>query len=98
MYLCGPFQLQTRSPTPGGALRGGSYRTNSLHSTTMMVSVGWLQSTLRCGMQHASSLAAAFEASYYPHMRAYMEHWITLANGNNGVLPVFHWGDWCVNF
>jgi len=48
-------------------------------------------------MQHASSLAAAFEASYYPHMRAYMEHWITLANGNNGVLPVFHWGDWCVN-
>lgn len=36
----------------------------------------------------------AFEASYYPHMRAYMEHWITLANGNNGVLPIFWWGDW----
>jgi hypothetical protein len=41
-----------------------------------------------------SSFSPAFEASYYPHMRAYMEHWITLANGNNGVLPVFHWGDW----
>ena len=39
-------------------------------------------------------MCAAFEASYYPHMKAYMEHWITLANGNKGVLPVMWWGDW----
>ena len=27
-------------------------------------------------------------------MRAYMEHWVTLANNNKGVLPIMWWGDW----
>ena len=28
----------------------------------------------------------AMEQAWYPHARAYMEHWVALANNNSGVL------------
>jgi len=35
-----------------------------------------------------------FDVYWYPHLRWYMEYWIASANNNNGVLPIFYWGDW----
>eukprot|EP00040_Diaphanoeca_grandis_P042744 m.265853 g.265853 ORF g.265853 m.265853 type:complete len:1002 (+) comp64084_c0_seq1:339-3344(+) len=34
------------------------------------------------------------ERAWYPHARGYMEHWITLAQANNGLFPIVSVGDW----
>ena len=36
----------------------------------------------------------AIEQDWYPHARAYMEHWVTLALNNSGVLGILPIGDW----
>ena len=35
-----------------------------------------------------------FDVAWYPNMRLYMEHWIKVAEANNGMFNIFHWGDW----
>ena len=35
-----------------------------------------------------------FDVAWYPNMKWYMGHWIKVANKNNGMFNIFHWGDW----
>ena len=35
-----------------------------------------------------------FDVAWYPNMKWYMEHWVTVAqNSTDGIFPIFHWGD-----
>ena len=36
----------------------------------------------------------AIEQDWYPNARAYMEHWVTLAANNSGLLGILPIGDW----
>jgi alpha-L-rhamnosidase len=35
-----------------------------------------------------------FDVEWYPHLKWYMENWITIANKNAGLFNLFFWGDW----
>ena len=35
-----------------------------------------------------------FDKAWYPNMKWYMEHWIKIAEKNQGLFNVFWWGDW----
>lgn len=36
----------------------------------------------------------ALEREWYPRVRAYMEHWIKIANNNSGYFNIMKEGDW----
>jgi alpha-L-rhamnosidase len=35
-----------------------------------------------------------FDKAWYPNMKWYMDHWVAIAEKNQGYLNVFWWGDW----
>lgn len=40
---------------------------------------------------------ARVESMWYPHAKAYADHWILLATNHSGMLPIMSYGDWFVS-